>query len=230
MNDNQEKTMLDKFLNFCDNKEGYSQIRQDLFALYCIGDKPGYFVEFGASDGVYLSNTFLLETYFDWDGLLVEPSTYYSPVLKKKRDVRIDTLCVSDKTGEMIDFVEVKDFYGLSGIAEYAYNDVHSDKRVNQGTIYKVETITLNDLLDKHNCPDVIDYISIDTEGSELAILSAYDFSRKFNVITVEHNNTYTQEPIDKLLTSHGYIRVLEEESKWDSWYVSQEVYERISQ
>jgi FkbM family methyltransferase len=216
--------MLKEFNEFCEKREGYSQIRQDLLALFVLGDKPGYFVEFGACDGIYLSNTFLLETYHGWNGLLVEPSKFYNQVLKEKRNATIDTLCVSDKTGDRVEFVEVNNLQGLSGIAEYAFNDIHTQTRMRQGSTYSVETISLKDLLDKHNCPQVIDYISIDTEGSEYSILNAYDFSRQFKLITVEHNNTYTKDLINDLLLSKGYIQILPEESKWDSWYVLPDV------
>lgn len=220
--------MLKEFNDFCDKRESYSQIRQDLLALFAIGERQGYFVEFGACDGVYLSNTFLLETYYGWNGLLVEPSKHYNKILRKKRTSQIDELCVSDKTGDRVEFLEVKDLQGLSGIAEYAFNDIHTTTRIRQGFTYGVDTISLKDLLEKHNCPSTVDYISIDTEGSEYSILNAYDFSTKFNLITVEHNNTYTKDLINDLLSSKEYIQILPEESKWDSWFVSQEIYERL--
>ena len=83
-------------------------------------------------------------------------------------------------------------------------------------------------MLDKHNCPDVIDYISIDTEGSELSILQNYDFSRKFKVISVEHNETFNRGPIEEIFRDNGYIQVLQEESKWDAWFLSKEVYDNL--
>jgi len=221
--------MIEKFNKFCDGKESYSQIRQDLLALFALGSDPGYFVEFGACDGIYLSNTFLLETYYGWNGLLVEPSTHFNKVLINKRTSTVDTLCVADQTGNTVQFTEVAGLQGLSGISEYAFNDIHTQTRKDKGFAYDVETISLKDLLDKHNAPEVIDYISIDTEGSEYSILNAYDFSRKFKLITVEHNNTYTKDLIHDLLLSNGYVNLLPEESKWDSWYVLPEVYERIS-
>lgn len=222
--------MLNRFREFCITKESYSQINQDLLALFCFGKTPGYFVEFGACDGIYLSNTFLLETYYGWQGLLVEPSRHYNKILPYKRNANIDYLCVSDKTGDTIEFVEVENFEGLSGISEYAYNDIHTQTRKDHGNKYMVDTISLKDLLSKHNCPKTIDYLSIDTEGSEYHILNSYDFSTKFNLITVEHNNTYTKDLISELLLSKGYIMILPEESRWDSWFVSQEIYDRISQ
>lgn len=39
---------------------------------------PGVFVEIGANDGLYMSNTFMLERCFNWTGLLIEanPKTF----------------------------------------------------------------------------------------------------------------------------------------------------------
>lgn len=217
--------MINQFRNFCNNAESYSQIKQDLMVLFFLGNNPGYFVEFGACDGIYYSNTFLLEAYHGWSGILAEPSTYYTKVLKEKRLSKIETLCVSDKSGDTIDFVEVDGNRCISGMYDYAFNDNHSETRKRKGSIYKVDTISLKDLLDKHDAPEVIDYISIDTEGSEYSILNAYDFSRMFKVITVEHNNTYQKPLIHSLLISKGYINVFPEDSKWDGWYVLPDVY-----
>jgi hypothetical protein len=84
-----------------------------------------------------------------------------------------------------------------------------------------VSTISLNDLLSKHNAPKHIDYLSIDTEGSEFEILNSFDFSsHSFGVVTVEHNFTPVRQKIFELLSGHGYTRQFENLSKFDDWYV----------
>ena len=71
-----------------------SQIRQDLFVLSHLGfKKNGFFVEFGATDGVSLSNTYLMENLFEWNGILAEPATCWHKELKNNRTCNIETNC-----------------------------------------------------------------------------------------------------------------------------------------
>ena len=80
----------------------------------------------------------------------------------------------------------------------------------------------INDLLEQHNAPKNIDYISIDTEGSEFSILKELDL-KKYNVsvFTIEHN--FIEEKRNKvkqLLEKNNYFRVFEKISAFDGWYV----------
>ena len=83
------------------------------------------------------------------------------------------------------------------------------------------ETVTLVDLLAFWKAPRRIDYLSIDTEGSELDILNAFDFSaHDVRLITVEHNFSGNRGPILDLLTAQGYRRKFTDLSMVDDWYV----------
>lgn len=197
-----------------------SQIRQDIFALSELGFKQdGYFVEFGAANGVACSNTYMLEKYFGWRGILAEPALAYHDDLMKNRDCHIETSCVWKDTGETLLFNETE-IEGFSTIHAFSDLDMHKDKRRN-GRTYEVTTISLNDLLSKYDAPDAIDYLSIDTEGSEYEILGNFDFQKyRIKVITCEHNYTSAREKIYGLLVNNGYVRKYDNISQFDDWYV----------
>lgn len=198
-----------------------SQLRQDLFVLTQHGyKKQGFFVEFGATNGIDLSNSYLLAKDFGWRGILAEPAKVWLDQLRLNRpESHIESLCVWKESGSTFDFIEA-DASELSTLQIFSDKDVHRDLR-KKGKTYKVSTISLIDLLDKYDAPKYIEYLSIDTEGSELEILTAFDFSAYiFGVITVEHNHTPQRELIHSLLTSKGYRRKYPEISSVDDWYV----------
>jgi hypothetical protein len=54
-------------------KKNYSQAYQDIFVLSMLnGKKNGYFVEIGTFHPTEISNTFLLESEFDWTGISID--------------------------------------------------------------------------------------------------------------------------------------------------------------
>jgi len=197
-----------------------SQLGQDVFALSFVGPhRAGYFVEFGATNGKSLSNTFLLEKHFGWTGILCEPARAWLPDLKKNRTAKIDVRCVYSNSELMVDFLET-DMGELSTIEGFGEGDDHSATReVNHS--YKVQTVSLIDLLNYHDAPKHIDFLSVDTEGSEFEILDAFDFSQySFGAIAVEHNFSANRAKVRALLLSHGYRQVYPELSDFDDWFV----------
>jgi hypothetical protein len=68
--------------------------------------KKGYFVEFGAMDGVIMSNSYLLETACGWSGIVAEPARRWHPALQRNRKCSVDLRCVWSKRGEQLDFTE----------------------------------------------------------------------------------------------------------------------------
>jgi hypothetical protein len=207
---------LNEFKEFTNGKITDGQLKQDLLALYLFGS-DGYFVEFGATDGKGLSNTFLLEKDYGWNGILCEPSKIYHNELIKNRDCIKDFRCVSNTSGEFIDFAEC-DVPELSSMLNHIDSDHWYEKRKNN-RIYQVETVTLDDLLLSHNAPKKIEYISIDTEGSELIILEAFSFNWDIKLFTIEHNYAKNRENISFLMANNGYKKIFPEISEWDDWY-----------
>lgn len=219
-----------KFIYFSTTiPDSFSQIKQDVFALFVNKNLPNYFVEFGACDGIDTSNTFILEKIYGWKGILAEPARYWHESLNNNRSCFIEHKCVAEQSNLSMEFWETRGAKGVSGLAKYAELDSHGHNRANDHDSYLVETISLDDLLDKYNAPENIGYLSIDTEGSEFSILNSYSFSRTFNCITVEHNYNLNRNNIDNLIESKGYVKVLNELSQFDSWFIKSDIYERIS-
>ncbi|HTX24772.1 MAG TPA: FkbM family methyltransferase [Steroidobacteraceae bacterium] len=201
-------------------RESRSQIRQDLFVLSELDFKrDGYFVEFGAASGIGDSNTYLLERDFAWRGILAEPAKFWHDGLKANRSASISTQCVWRESNRTLLFNEVE-LAGLSTIDAFSGADSWHEQR-KKGHSYEVQTISLMDLLEQFAAPPAIDYLSIDTEGSELEILKAFDFGRyRIAVITCEHNFTPARAEIRALLARNGYVRKYEALSRFDDWYV----------
>lgn len=214
-------TIKDKIQNY--SYEYYSQLKQDVAALVISNFKNnGFFVEFGACDGLHLSNTLLLEKKYNWKGILAEPSKKYNKELQKNRSVIIDTRAVYSHSGEILSFKETDNQLDLSGLELFFADDNHTKKR-KAGTIYEIDTISLMDLLSEHSSPKEIDFLSIDTEGTEFHILENFNFDLyQINFLTVEHNYIdHKREEIRNLMEKNNYTRILKDISQWDDWYVS---------
>jgi FkbM family methyltransferase len=209
----------DVITNLIKSQEHNSQLGQDILAAHLFGNN-GYFVEFGAADAENISNTYLLEKEYGWTGILAEPNPAFHESLKS-RNCNVDHRCVYNKTGELISFASVNEMQELSTITDYIESDRWADTR-KRSTTFDVETVSLDDLLDHHSAPQTIEYMSIDTEGSEFDILSAYSFSRDIKLFTIEHNYTDQRDLIYSLMISKGYVRILKELSHWDDWYIKE--------
>jgi FkbM family methyltransferase len=210
----------DAFLDFAAAvlRSSYSQRFQDLFGLWESDfARRGYFVEFGALNGRDFSNSYLMEQ-LGWDGVIAEPHPNYTEAIHRNRTCTISTKCVADRTGDTVTFHLVQGRPALSTIEGFGTADERSHFREDY-IAHEVETITLNDLLDDSSAPELIDFLSIDTEGSEVMILGAFDFARHpIRAISVEHNDAQRDE-LYTLLTAQGYRRKWPELSGHDDWY-----------
>ena len=102
-----------------------SQIGQDLFALYSLNWKrDGYFVEFGATNGVDLSNSYLLEKDFGLKGILAEPAKIWHAELLKNRAAAIDFDCVWKESGREMQFA-VTENAEFPTLSDFAGSDAH---------------------------------------------------------------------------------------------------------
>jgi FkbM family methyltransferase len=197
----------------------HSQLAQDLEVVKFYNNKEnGFFIEIGASDGKNLSNTYLLETQYKWKGICCEPipAQFEKLVINRPNSICVKE-AVYNQSGLTLTFDIAHNYDLLSGIAEHI--DCHKSKVDAKKTSIQVQTITLLDILNNANAPSFIEYMSLDTEGSELEILKNFDFEKyTFGLIDVEHNYIEPRRTdIKNLLLSKGYI--YKGDNKWDDMY-----------
>lgn len=191
---------------------------QDVAALFFSGKKRnGFFVEVGTGDGERLSNTFMLERSYGWKGVLFEPNRQFGDSIRKCRSAILDCRAAFSCDNKTLNFIENSSAGELSTLSQYA-----EDEQVSPQSQYAVDCVTLNTAFEQHRVPSSIDFLSIDTEGSEIDVLSGLDLERydvKFMVI--EHNGDVSKkEKIIKHLASFGYMEVCREVSCIDAWMV----------
>jgi len=196
-----------------------SQLRQELFCLIQNNFKrSGFFVEFGALDGVTGSNTYVLEKYFDWSGILAEPNPNFWNDLVSIRTARVEKVAIGAEKSQSREFLNLGN---LSTFSEYQRSDSH-DRSL--GKRMFVQTITLNELLHRNDAPNVIDFMSIDTEGSELEIVSQFNFHKwRLNFVCIEHNYSSNAKLLLEVFENNGYRQVFSEYSHFDFFLVPKE-------
>jgi FkbM family methyltransferase len=191
----------------------YSQYKQDETLNVGIfkNAKNGIFVDIGAHDGECFSNTLFFEKELNWSGLCIEPNPNTFKLLESNRSCVCLNLAVYNTTGTIQFQQNIGRTEMLSGIVEQ-YNSEHIEriKRENlqyggESSVIEVNCEPLSSILESNNI-STIDYLSIDTEGSELSILKTLDFNLvKVNVIDIEVNYQSEADSIIELLTNNNF-------------------------
>lgn len=195
-------------------KEYYSQAGQDKWVIEFFERKQkGFFLDIGAFDGVDISNTYILEKKYKWDGVCIDADPTNFEALKQNRNCRCIHTAIS-KENKLVNF--------RPGGAGGAINE--------QGNL-QIQSRTLADVLKEVGAPKTIDYISLDIEGAEYDALLAFPFDEyEFIIMTVEHNlylgDSANKENINRLLTSKGYVLYRENvcnvgNDPFEDWYIN---------
>ena len=200
-----------------------SQAGQDAFVRGLLPDDPGFFVEAGAADGVTYSNT-LLFAKEGWRGLLVEPHLKLFEQCMKNRPESHVVCAVLDSLQKEVDFWQREGYISGTVAAGTDYQLPQNKKKLKKaravGKVSRRETCTLDGLLAAIGAPSVIDYLSLDTEGSEYRILANFPFKKyAFKVMTIERPKCELLE----LLEREGYI-VVKVEKGLDTYFVHGEL------
>jgi len=183
--------------------------------------RKGFFVDLAASDGIHNNNTYVLEKLFGWNGICVEPNPRFLEKLKNTRHCIVDNSVVSDKH-QAVDF-RIDNGGGGGIVAEDTDNNMRlRAEELSNAEIITLDSIVLTELLDRYNAPKVIDYLSLDVEGSEERIIRSFDFCRyQFQCMTIERSTP----KVNEILYENGYIFV--KNHRFDSFYIHSSLAEK---
>lgn len=165
----------------------------------------GFFVEAGGNDGYTQSNTYWLERFRGWRGLLVEPMQELYELCRDERPgstVVRAALVPLDHEG---DTVRMR-FADLMSTVAGGHED---EARTRMGTIQgwrdpyeaEVPARTLSSVLDDIGAPEV-DLLSLDVEGFEPGVLAGLDLTRHAPrwILVEVHDEATGRPPIEAIL------------------------------
>ena len=176
-----------------------SQVGQDEWVVKMTkGKRNGYFLDIGASDGITINNSYVLEKELGWDGICVESDRELFRTLTANRScVCVNIAIYSENT--TVQFVKEP------------YKGIKSCIQIDSGEVVAVkDAITMEKLMADNDVPKYIDYISMDIEGADYEALKGFPFDRyKVGLWTIEHNaymdNGILRNKIRGIMTEHGY-------------------------
>lgn len=194
--------------------EYMSQLGQDRLVneWFFQNKRNGVFLDIGAHDGKTGSNTYFFEKELGWSGICFEPLPHLFSSLKECRNAICINACVSASNG-IVNFLHLDSVdEQLSGMCstydQRMLNVVLNDINVYGGQchVLQLPSVRLEDVLAQYGITH-IDFLSLDTEGSELEILQTIDFTKIIiDVMTVENN--FNEPHIRNFLEQKGYVFV----------------------
>ena len=147
------------------------QVRQDAVAHRLLANKTGgFFVEMGANDGVFLSNTLWLERQQSWSGLLIEAQpSQCAKLYKLHRHAHVLCACLSATTDSAV-FVGDADFGGIAEHMDAKHASTHAGARSSKKVTVPCVQPELAFGAALGSVANV-DYFSLDVEGAEAPVL-----------------------------------------------------------
>lgn len=172
----------------------------------------GFFIEIGANHPVNLSQTYYLEKN-GWDGILVEPLPDMADLLRHQRKAKVyEVACGAPAERGTVDFFVAGEFSSIERRA--VFTDIEYSKTV------PVTLVTIDDIHKQAGYPQV-DFLSIDTEGTELNVLQGINFIKlKPKLIFIEYH--VLSLDTHWFFLKHGYKLI--RRTGVNNWYIPKDV------
>lgn len=172
----------------------------------------GWGVDVGASDGISINTTWMLEKELHWTVISVEANPRFLKVLRQMRTF-VESCACSDHVGEAVFHINDENPEAFSSLNKPDLNRVVPRLETDQedsrpGRKWSKETVkvtTVDAIMEKWQLPK-LDLLAIDTEGTELDVLKGCSLERwKPTVIVVECWEP--NGPIDDYLQRRQYLK-----------------------
>jgi FkbM family methyltransferase len=193
----------------------YAQNFEDVMLARCFPGPSGFYVDVGANDPDIDSVT---RVFYErgWSGINIEPLASNLARLKKRRPRDLNLhLAAGDQDGT-ITFYEIGKWHGYSTTdSEIAAQHQRDGLKVIE---YQTPMRRLASVLDEHARGKTIDFLSVDVEGAELAVLVGAELTRhRPKVILAESRLPVTVNMVDRFFDvpdrTADYVKLLEPRS-----------------
>jgi hypothetical protein len=229
----------------------YSQIMQDQIVIHLLNTSVlneanatygGLFVEAGAYDGETWSNTLYLERFKNWTGLLIEPSVENYRLLRSKNRnaISVNSCLCPGKLSVNSSYIEAGPFgitTNSSSSSTSSFSPIYSitcyplanifDTFFSQFSNLKSKKSRIANVLEENQRkqPTIIDYMSLDIEGSEKETIETFPFERyQFNLLNIEFNqNKKIYKWIKNYLKQFGYVEIILDDVWYQDMYLAHE-------
>jgi len=187
----------------------YGQHGEDAYIATLFSENyVGTCIEVGAYNGVFLSNTYYFEKK-GWRSLCIEPILSAFNECQQNRKECVNC-CISSADSEDKEFTIFHLGTNLCAISSLEPDqrliDSHKRMITNKSTCM-VKVRSLNSLLEELDFPKNIDFISIDTENTELDVLKGIDLN-VYNVKLFVVENNYDEPFCEDYLKQYGYRKI----------------------
>lgn len=208
------KAHLSKLKRIYFNKSKFSSSRIDEKLKKYLNYRDGIYIELGANDGLFSSNTYHLQKQLNWKGILIEPALDLYFKCKRNRgncNLVLNYACVpfsyKEKFVTMIYSGAMTTTDDLQNEIENPGNHAKSGGKFipNYDKLiwFATEGKTLNKILIEANVKDEIDFLSLDVEGVEIEVLKGIDFKKySFKYMLIESRDI---EKLNLFLSQKNY-------------------------
>lgn len=173
----------------------------------------GFFIDVGMSDPIRTNNTYFLEV-SGWEGICIEPNERYFLESLSVRKNSFHFACGCEDV-DNVDFTIVNSSFNEEG----AISSLKVDQRLiesHKHLIHHIETKKVNvrkldtilEMYENLNQKKIekIDFLSIDTENTELDVLKGFDIQRwRPRLMLIENN--FDEPYIEEYLRPFGYVK-----------------------